>query len=159
MQSEWVRFVRAQRKRRLEQDPVGRRTFPRRVPLVPDHQLGELAREELQVSREGVRRAAAGTFVLKRVEARADVPTACELIPCERVATREVPGGPAIDQTIRRYPTGQLKCRVFLVELLEELGLQDERLLEALLERAPPVSEVRADDTLSRGGTERRVAA
>src|SRR5215831_12285939 len=101
--SEWVRLVRAQSERGLQQNAIGCRALCGRVPLVPDHQLGEFAREELQVSRDRVRRAAAGAFVLKRIETGPDVAATRELISCEGVAAREVPGGSAIGQTIWRY--------------------------------------------------------
>src|SRR4029450_6138006 len=131
--SEGVRLVRAQSERGLQEDPIGGRALRRRVPLVPDHELGELAREKLQVSRGSVSCAPGGRFILKRVEASAEIAAPCELVSREGISPGEVPGGSAIGQPVWWYPTGELECRGFFVELRQEFGLEDERLVEALL--------------------------
>src|SRR6187455_63223 len=140
---EWVRLVRSERERSLQEDAIGRGALCRRVPLITGHQLRELTREELQVPRNRRRRSPFGGIILERVEAAADEPAPRELIARECIRAGEVAIGPAISHIGRRDIIGHNETRIALVQLLHELGLQDERLVEPLLERTPAIREVR----------------
>src|SRR5215218_1298197 len=148
-----MRLVRAEGEGGLEEQAVDQRAARWRHRLVPGHELRELTREPFEIHGAGIQGPTLVLRLLEEVVARANEGALTGLPP-----SVEVRAGVATRRTGVAEGCGGASgaavhagnSRVALVELAHDLALQQERLVDPPLERAPAVGEVGAKHRLAR---------